>query len=67
MKATLTLACLLLTACALTPTQQKWTGIAVSVVATGVLVAHEADRGKPMSPELNRSVNPPSCANGSCR
>lgn len=55
-----------LTGCSLTPAQQKWAGIGASVVITGALIAHEADNGKPLAmPEL--SIDPPSCANGSCK
>jgi len=51
-----------LTSCALTPTQQKWAGIAVSVIVTGALVAHEADSGKPISAATDKRIPSAPCA-----
>jgi len=32
--------------CSMTPAQQRWTAIGVGVVATGLILAHEADQGR---------------------
>lgn len=39
---------ILLSACSMTPGQKRWTAIGVSVVATGLILAHQQDSGKPM-------------------
>jgi len=38
-------ATLALSACGLTPSQQKWIAVGVTVVGTGLIIAHESDRG----------------------
>jgi hypothetical protein len=43
-------ALLLLSGCGLTPTQKKWAGIAVGVLAAGAVIAHEQDSGKVVAP-----------------
>ena len=35
-----------LSACGLTPTQQKWTGIAAGVLIVGAIAAHRDDSGQ---------------------
>lgn len=46
---TIVAACLALTACGMTPTQKRWTTVGVSVVATGLLIAHQQDNGADLS------------------
>lgn len=43
-------AALSLSACSLTPTQQKWAGFAAGVLVVGAIAAHDADSGKPIAP-----------------
>ena len=62
-------AALSLSACGLTPTQQKWAGIAAGVLIVGAIAAHEQDNG---SPTAGRALNDPSLPcrpqpDGSCR
>lgn len=40
-------AAIALSACAMTPTQKRWTGIAAGVLIVGAVAAHQADSGKP--------------------
>ena len=61
---------LLLSACAMTPTQKKWTGIAAGVLIVGAVAAREADSGNPeaggfaiTAPSKPCTVQP----NGTCR
>ncbi|HET9394490.1 MAG TPA: hypothetical protein VFO36_00425 [Nitrospiraceae bacterium] len=37
---------LALSACSMTPTQQRWLAFGVGVVATGAIIAHETDQGR---------------------
>lgn len=59
----------LASACAMTPTQKKWTGIAAGVLIVGAIAAHSADSGKPdaglaiSNPTLPCHPQP----NGTCR
>jgi hypothetical protein len=48
MRAVILTACLLCSACSMTPAQKRWTTIGVSVVATGLVLAHQEGNGKPM-------------------
>lgn len=55
-KTLITLMCIALAGCSMTPTQKRWTAIGVSVVATGLILAHETDHGRgPLSPEPSAS------------
>lgn len=44
-KVTIVLLACMLSACGLTQTQKKWVAIGVGVVGTGLILAHEADKG----------------------
>ncbi len=48
MRSLIILAALLCSACTMTPAQKKWTAIGVSVVATGMIIAHQQDNGSPV-------------------
>lgn len=56
-------------ACSLTPTQQRWTTVAATVLIVGAVAAHQADHGGPASvtavtdPSLPCRPQP----DGSCR
>jgi hypothetical protein len=57
-----------LSACGLTPTQQKWAGVAASVLVVGAIAAHREDSGKPVNAAVMDSTLP--ChpqPDGSCR
>lgn len=56
-------------ACTLTPTQKKWTTIGVSVVATGLIIAHEQDNGRgPLSStDKNGGKSQPGQCSGASR
>lgn len=42
----------MLSACGMTPTQKKWTAIGVSIVATGLVIAHQDETNpRPVEPE----------------
>ena len=47
-KLTILAVAFLCSACTMTPTQKKWTVIGVSVVATGMIIAHQQDNGSPV-------------------
>lgn len=58
-----------LSACGLTPTQQKWAGVAAGVLIVGAIAAHDQDNGKPIP---GAAINDPSLPcrpqpDGSCR
>lgn len=58
MKSLMVLLTLVVSGCSMTPTQQKWAAVGVSVVATGLIIAHEQDSGKPQLEERKRSCYP---------
>jgi hypothetical protein len=49
MKYVIVIGAALISGCSMTPTQQKWAAVGVSVVATGLIVAHQQDSGKPLT------------------
>lgn len=58
-----------MSACSMTPTQKKWTGIAAGVLIVGAVAAYESDSGKP---DAGLAVTDPSAPctmqpNGTCR
>lgn len=64
MKALVIMSCCLLTACStMTPSQRKWAAVGVSVVATGLIIAHEQDsgRGALSATENGKGRRHPSC------
>jgi hypothetical protein len=56
-------AALSMSACGLTPTQQKWVGIAAGVLTVGAIAAHEQDNGKARvpTPSVDCNSNPELC------
>lgn len=58
MRSAIILAAVLVSGCTMTPTQQKWAAVGVSLAATGLLIAHEQDSGKPVTEERKRSCYP---------
>lgn len=55
-------------ACGLTPTQQKWAGVAASVLIVGAIAAHEQDNGgAPAAVFAPPTVPCQPQPNGSCR
>ncbi len=54
MRSLILLSLLTLTGCSMTPTQQKWAAVGVSVVATGLIIAHQQDSGKPVVEEQGK-------------
>lgn len=55
-----------LAGCALTPTQQKWAGIAAGVLVVGAIAAHDADSGKDLHEERVPTPNVV-CSGENCR
>jgi len=47
-----------LAGCSMTPTQKRWTAIGVSVVATGLLIAHQQDKGAVVASEQTGKGGP---------
>jgi hypothetical protein len=58
-KTTTLILCCLLASCGMTPTQKKYTAIGLSVLAVGMIAAHDDDDGPaaPM-PDIQRPPNP---------
>lgn len=68
MKGIILIVALALAGCGMTPTQKRWTAIAVGVVATGALIAHEHDSGKQMQADKSQPFHPcPSGNSQSCK
>ena len=63
--------CCLLASCALTPTQKKYTTMGLSILAIGMIAAHDHDNDQQTAAAAGRTVGPgPSCRpqpDGSCR
>lgn len=57
-----------LAGCGLTPTQKKWTGIAVGVLVVGAVAAHQQDHGggRPMVDDSGHLVEVPCNPDGTC-
>ena len=60
-------AALSLSACGLTPTQQKWAGLAGSVLLVGAIAAHRQDSGDAPASLADPSLPCRPQPNGSCR
>lgn len=55
-----------LAGCAMTPTQKKWTGIAVGVLVVGTIAAHDdsdggTEDGRVGTPTVNCAADPTRC------
>lgn len=60
-------AAIALSACAMTPTQKKWAGIAAGVLIVGAIAAHDADSGGNASPDVQTPTVPCPSDPESCR
>lgn len=72
MKLVNVVAILALTGCSLTPTQQKWAGVAAGVLIVGAIAAHNADNNGSGVNGTNTSIGKPGlpCTpqpDGTCR